>query len=308
MGKLIVANKAAHDELRKLSGRIIKASILIEPLILEDDRTVMREPYSLLGVRIICGTDEPYDQMWLPHQGEKEGPQWEESKLFWLHLYQYIKDYIGAMITLGATQLTHEAPYLRLLDNDKLKTIFDTSADLKRFYEALGTIYKAGVPHDSEFQMWIGQFAYGSQRRLTGETKVSIGSDTRLRFSPAEMKRLLEIFPEEQRIWQRARDIFWANESNPNWRQIVMDACPNIDKNNINCDDLLEAVSQRTEKGEFKYRPVQVAVVSAARRASFDNKEQWYSPPSMAQHRMIGRAMNEWRKRFDEAKQLNLRW
>jgi hypothetical protein len=313
MGILIDADKATHDELRQLSGRNIKALIQIEPLVwepnpLDSETENLPEPRCMLGAKVTCGTDEPYEQIWFPHLGKREGEEWERSKLVWKHLYQYVKDYIGAMMMLCAKQLMDEASHLAILDEEKLKTIFSTSADLQRFYEALGSIHKEGVPHDSEFQMWIGVYAFRSQERITGKTKVNIGSDARLRFSPMEMKQLLEALKAEKTLWQRARDVFWTNERNPEWRDMVKAECRKLNERHKLDDDLLDAIAERTERGEFKYDPLQVARVCAARHAGLDNKEHWYSPPTMGQHKRIQEAIKEWQKRFDEAKQLNLRW
>lgn len=305
MGKLREADEAAHNELRQLS-RLINPSILIEPLIWESDQKSYR--HSELGVKIICGTDRPFEHLWLTHMGDRTGPEWEQSKLIWKHLYQYVKDHIGAMMVLAAKQLGDEASYISQLDEEKLSKMFATSADLARFYIAMGSIYKAGVPYESVFQMWIADYAHEVKERLTGQTKINVGSDARLRFSPAEMKRLIEVLKDEQTLWQRARNVFWANQNNPDWRQLVKAECLKLNEHHPVDDDLLEAISERTDKGDFKYRPVQVAHVSAARQASFDNKEEWYSPPTMQQYKRIGEAVKEWRKRLDEAKQLNLRW
>lgn len=307
MGKLLDADKSVHDELRQLAGRPIKASIQIEPHVMEpDELTDAYEPYCILGVKFICGTDRLFDRTWFVYRGKREGPEWDRAKLTWKHLYQYVSDFIGAALTKAATQLTEEALYVGTLDETQLAQIFETSAELRRFYESYGSIHQPAIPYDSEFQMWISQHAFDVKQRLLGKAKANVGSDARLRFSPAEMKTLLEVLGGEQRLWQRARDIFWANQDNPEWRAIVKAEIPKL--NATHYDDLLDAISQRSQGGDFTYRPIQVAVVAAARHASFDNKEEWYSPPSMSQHKMIARAVQEWRKRFEEAKQLDLRW
>jgi hypothetical protein len=308
MGQLVEADKAAHDELKTLAKRIIKASIQIEPYIDEPDLVDSRGPYCTLGVKIVCGADEPYEYTWFIHDGERKGPEWEKSKLIWLHLYNYVKDYIGAMLMHDTRQLVWEAKCIGTLDESRHKAVFDNSPTLQRFYKSMGSRRAAAVPHDSEFERWIGDFAFHLYERISGKTKANVGTGPKLRFSPAEMRRLLDVLDEEQSQWQQARDVFWANQDNPGWKEIVKARCPELNKRQAFNDDLLDAIAQRTEKGEFKYRPVQVAVVSAARRASFDNKEKWYSPPSMGQYKRISEAIKEWRKRLNEAKQLNLRW
>ncbi len=304
MGKLVQADEATHKELLA-DLKIIKSTVQIEPYIRESRNR--GKLFSILGVRVTCGNDKPQDRTLTYHRGEREGSEWEKSKRIWRQVYKYVKDYIGAMSMSGGLQLADEARYVGYKE-EKLEQIFKTSADLARYYKALGMTHEAAVPFDSEFQMWVAQYALDAQQRLIGRTKVNIGSDARLRFSPAEMKELLEVFESEKVLWRRARNVFWTHENNPNWREMVKAEFYEVDNHYSVDDDLLDAIAQRTGKGEFQYRPVQVAVVSAARQASFDNKEDWYSPPSMAQHRMIEKAVNEWRKRFDEAKQLNLRW
>lgn len=317
MGKLVDADKAAHDELTNQlprRRRHIRASIQVEPQIIEPDvEDTAVGPYSLLGVKIVCGTDELFDRTLCVHMGKREGPGWERSKLIWKHLYQYISDYIGLVVVDEVTRLADEAPYIGLLDETKLSEMIAASADLQRYHESLGYhesggTYKPGIPYGSNahFQIWIGQHAQLAESRLRGRARTNVGSVGRLRFSPDDMKRLLDVLENEQKIWKRARTIFWANEDDPDWRAIVKTKIPELTP--AVDDDLLEAISQRTKSGDFRYKPIEVAAVSAARHVGVDNKEKWFSSPSMAQYKMISRAVKEWRERFEEAKQLNLRW
>ncbi len=310
MGKPVQADSSAYDELRKLS-KDIEASIRIEPFVLEPDWSDELDDTCkscMLGVKISCGSDLPALPIWFPHDGKREGPDWERSKRIWFHCFEYLREYVGAVIMLSVNHLSHEVGCLNTDNETLLKEWFEQSPTLQRFYRSIGTAKKLSVPYESEFESMLGLTAFRMYERMTGKMKVRVGADSRLRFSPDEMRRLLERFDREHALWKRARNVFWTHENDPEWKAIVRAECAKIDAKRSLDDDLLEAIAQRTARGEFAYKPVEVAVVSAARYASFGNKEKSYSPPTISQHKVIRRAVDQWRQRFQEANQLGLQW
>ena len=214
MGKLTEADEAVHKELL-VDLKSIRCTIQLKPYILEN--CTEGELSTHLGVRITCGTDAPRERLWVHFNGQRGGEDWESAKKLWRHLYEYVRDYIGAIAVLGGVQLADEVQYLRM-DQEELEKTFETSGDLARLYKSLGSAREAGIPFDSEFQMWIGQYAGNVQTRLMGHAKASIGSNSKLRFSPAEMTDLLEVLDFQRTLWQRARNVFWANQDGLDWR------------------------------------------------------------------------------------------
>lgn len=120
----------------------------------------------------IKGKNEHRDHYLVPlHSGPCSGDSWDKTQEQWQRQIEYIKNHLDDVLLDSSAHLCSESLYAGS-DRASMERAFSTSTDLARFYMSFGNIEEPPIPYDSEFQLWVGNYAYEIKRRLTGEPRI----------------------------------------------------------------------------------------------------------------------------------------
>ena len=287
-----------------------ECTIRVEPYLDEPDYTDPDPPpyeYTCMGIRFFCGKDEPSERTLFIHKGPREGPEWEKSKAILRVLMRYIQDHIGQVMIEGVSQLEDESRYISVPGKELKKKVFDKSPAIAQLHKHFGSRHKAAVRYKTEFDMWVYTFAAHVKNRLEGFAHMKIGDDSILRFSRYDMKLFMDVLPDCQKIWQRAREILRNDPERGTTDKWKERAKSELEIKSYD-EDLLDAIAKwNYGRRDYEYKPTQVAHVHAARRATVNTREKHFSRPTADQYKTVERLKKEWERRTAEAQELGFR-